>query len=113
MQLILLKSKIHMAKVSDTQVYYEGSIAIDKKLMAASGMVKGEKVLVIDFNNGNRFETYVIEGDDGEISLKGPAAKLCKKNDKVIIMAFGLVEESQAKSFKAKVVHVNDRNEIK
>ena len=102
-----------MATVTDTHLLYEGSIGIDKKLMAAAGLVAGEKVQVLNFNNPNRFETYVIEGKDGEISLKGPAAKLGKKGDKVIILAYGQIEQEKAKEFKAKIIRVNEKNELK
>jgi len=109
----MLKSKIHMAKISDTHLYYEGSIAIDKELMAASGLLAGEKVQVLNFNNSSRFETYVIEGVKGEISLRGPAAKLGKKGDKVIIISYALLEPDEAKTHKPKIVLVDERNEVK
>lgn len=113
MLITILKSKIHMATITDTQPYYEGSIGIDKDLMEAAGLVAGEKVSVLNFNNSNRFETYVIEGGKGEISLRGPAAKLGKKGDKVVIIAYGHVEQAETKKFKPKIVLVNERNEIK
>lgn len=102
-----------MATVSDTQPYYEGSIGIDKELMEAAGLIAGEKVQVLNFNNSSRFETYAIEGGKGEISLRGPAAKLGKKGDKAVIIAYGHVEQGEAKNFKPKIVRVNERNEIK
>ena len=113
MLITILKSKIHMATITDTQPYYEGSIGIDQELMDAAGLVAGEKVSVLNFNNSNRFETYVIEGGKGEISLRGPAAKLGKKGDKVVIIAYGHVEQAETKKFKPKIVLVNERNEIK
>ena len=113
MLITILKSKIHMATITDTQHYYEGSIGIDKELMEATGLVAGEKVSVLNFNNSNRFETYVIEGGKGEISLRGPAAKLGKKGDKVVIIAYGHAEPAEAKKLKPKIVLVNERNEIK
>lgn len=113
MLITILKSKIHMATVTDTNLYYEGSISIDKKLMEAAGLIAGEKVQVLNFNNSSRFETYVIEGQDGEISLRGPAAKLGKKGDKVIILAYGQADQSEAKNFKAKTVLVDERNKAK
>jgi aspartate 1-decarboxylase len=102
-----------MAVITNTQHYYEGSIGIDKTLMEAAGLVAGEKVHVLNFNNSNRFQTYVIEGNKGEISLRGPAAKLGKKGDKVIILAYGHADQEEAKKTKAKIVFVNERNEIK
>lgn len=109
----ILKSKINMATITDTQLYYEGSIGIDKELMQAAGLISGEKVQVLNFNNANRFETYVIEGQPGEISLKGPAGKLGKKGDKVIILAYAMAEQEEAKKIKPKKVFVNEKNEIK
>jgi len=113
MLLTVLKSKIHLATITDTQLYYQGSIGIGKELMKATGLVAGEKVQVLNFNNSSRFETYVIEGMTGEISLRGPAAKLGKKGDKLIIIAYGIVDQEEAKKVKPKIVMVNDRNEVK
>lgn len=113
MLITVLKSKIHMATITDLQLYYEGSIGVDKELMEASGLAPGEKVQVLNFNNSQRFETYVIEGMKGEISLRGPAAKLGKKGDKVIIIAYGLINREEAKKNKPKIVLVNERNEVK
>lgn len=113
MLITILKSKIHMAAISNTQPYYEGSIGIDKELMEAADLAAGEKVHVLNFNNSNRFQTYVIEGGKGEISLRGPAAKLGKKGDKVIIIAYGHVEQEEAKKVKPKIVLVNEKNEVK
>ncbi|MBN3033015.1 MAG: aspartate 1-decarboxylase [Candidatus Saganbacteria bacterium] len=109
----ILKSKIHMATVTDTLLHYEGSIAIDSALLKAAGFAPGEKVHVLNFNNGNRFETYVIQGEKGEISLRGPAARLGKIGDKVIILSYGLEEQKKAGKFRPKIVHVNERNEKK
>jgi aspartate 1-decarboxylase len=102
-----------MAAITDTKPYYEGSIGIDKELMDAAGLVAGEKVHVLNFNNSHRFETYVIEGGKGEISLRGPAAKLGKKGDKVVIIAYALAEQDEAKKLKPKLVFVDERNEVK
>ncbi|MFH1683827.1 MAG: aspartate 1-decarboxylase [Candidatus Margulisiibacteriota bacterium] len=113
MWITALKSKIHMAKITDTQLFYEGSIGIDKNLMKAAGLIAGEKVQVLNFNNSQRFETYVIEGMQGEISLRGPAAKLGKKGDKLIILSYGLMEQAEARNFKPKIIKVDERNEIK
>ncbi len=113
MLISILKSKIHMATITDTQPDYQGSIGIDAELIKAAGLVAGEKVHVLNAANTNRFETYVIEGAKGEISLRGPAAKLGKKGDKVIIIAYGLIEQAEATNIKPKVVLVNERNEVK
>ncbi len=102
-----------MAAITDTLLNYEGSIAIDPKLLAAAGFAVGEKVHVLNFDNGNRFETYTIAGQPGEISLRGPAARQGKQGEKVIILSYGLVDQSEAGQIKPKIVHVNERNEIK
>lgn len=113
MLITVLKSKIHMATITDTLLHYEGSIAIGEELLEASGLIPGEKVHVLNFDNGNRFETYTIPGEKGEISLRGPAARLGKKGDRVIILAYGLIEQNKALKTKPKIIHVNGRNEIK
>jgi len=113
MLISVFKSKIHMATITDTLLNYEGSIAIDPKLLKAAGLIPGEKVHVLNFNNGNRFETYTIIGKKGEISLRGPAAKLGNKGEKVIILSYGMAEPKEAKKIKPKIVHVNERNEIR
>ncbi len=90
-----------------------GSIAIDKKLLQAAGLVAGEKVAVLNFDNGHRFETYIIEGKAGEIGLRGPAARLGKKGEKVIILSYALMTPSEQKKFKPKIVFVDKFNQIK
>jgi aspartate 1-decarboxylase len=102
-----------MATVTDTLLYYEGSIAIDKRLLEASGIILGEKVSVLNFNNGERFETYTIAGKPGEISLRGPAAKLGKKGDKIIILTYAMMGKEEALKFKPTIVHVDKKNKIK
>jgi len=102
-----------MATITDIHLDYQGSIAIDKELLAASGIIPGEKVHVLNYHNGNRFETYTIEGKKGEISLRGPAAKLGKKGEKVVIIAYGIADQNEAKSYKPKIILVTDNNEIK
>ena len=109
----ILKSKIHMATITATLLNYEGSIAIDSALLDAAGFAVGEKVHVLNFNNGNRFETYTITGEKGEISLRGPAARLGKKGDRVIILSYGLEEQKKAGKVRPKIIHVNGRNERK
>lgn len=102
-----------MATITDTLLNYEGSIAVDPVLLKAAGLIPGEKVHVLNFDNGKRLETYTIIGKPGEISLRGPAARQGKKGDKVIILSYGLTEEKKAAKIKPKIVHVNGRNEIK
>jgi len=111
MLITVLKSKIHLATITDTQLHYQGSIGIGKELMEASGLIAGEKVHVLNFDNGQRFETYVIEGEKGEISLRGPAARLGKIGEKVILLAYGHIDQNEAKEFKPKIVFVNEKNE--
>jgi aspartate 1-decarboxylase len=113
MQIFILKGKVHMATITGTLLNYEGSIAVDPRLLKAAGIVAGEKVHVLNFNNGQRFETYTINGRPGEISLRGPAAKLGRKGDKVIIIAYALATEKEAKKHRPKIVHVDGRNRIK
>ena len=113
MLITVLKSKIHMATITSTLLNYEGSIAIDPALLKAAGLVPGEKVAVLNFDNGNRFETYTIVGKKGEISLRGPAAKLGEKGEKVIILSYGMIEEKKARSRKPRIVHVDGQNNKK
>ncbi|WII07675.1 aspartate 1-decarboxylase [Methanomassiliicoccales archaeon LGM-RCC1] len=106
----MLRSKIHRATVTETRLDYEGSITIDEDLVEKSGMWSGEKVLVANVNNGNRFETYVIPGKRGSgiIAINGASAHLCKEGDKVIIMGFELTDEP----IGAYVLLVDDSNKI-
>jgi len=113
MLITILKSKIHMATVTGTLLNYEGSIAVDPALLAAAGLITGEKVHVLNFDNGNRFETYTIAGKIGEVSLRGPAARLGKPGDKVIILAYGLEDGKKAGKIRPKIIHVDGRNQIK
>jgi aspartate 1-decarboxylase len=112
MKVTLLKSKIHKAQVTATRVDYVGSITIDKKLMDACGIILWEKVLVSDITNGARFETYVLEGTGGLIEVNGAAAKLVKKGDRIIVMAFGIFDEEEALRHKPKIVVVDGKNQI-
>jgi aspartate 1-decarboxylase len=113
MLISVFKSKIHMATITSTLLNYEGSIAIDPLLLRAAGLIPGEKVHVLNFANGKRFETYTIIGQKGEISLRGPAAKLGKKGQKVIILSYGLEDQKKAGKIRPKIVHVDGRNRIK
>ena len=111
----VLKSKIHMAKVTDTELQYEGSIIIDEALLDAAEIIPGERVQVLNFENAERLETYVIPGKRGSgiIGLRGPAAKKGSKGDKVTICAYALVESKEAKKLKPRLVYVDDMNRIK
>ena len=111
----ILKSKIHRALVTEANLYYEGSITIDAKLMQAADIITGEKVAVFNLNNGQRLETYAIKGKAGSgvICLNGPAARGACAGDKVIIFSYVLAEEKEAKTVKPKIIKVDERNRIK
>ena len=114
MILDVLKSKIHRATVIQADVDYVGSITIDEALMEAAGIYEYEKVQVVDVNNGNRLETYVIAGEKGSgmICLNGAAARLVDIGDKVIIMCYAHMTPEEAKDNKPYVVFVDDNNKI-
>lgn len=114
MELIMLKSKIHRAVVTQADLNYVGSVTIDTELLEASGIYEYEKVQIVDINNGNRFETYTIAGEAGSgiICLNGAAAKCVEVGDKVIIMAYCNINEKEVKAHKPTVVFVNDDNKI-
>ena len=108
----ILKSKIHRATVTQTDLHYEGSISIDKDLIETAGLYIYEKVQVLNINTGARFETYVIEGKRGdrEIGINGAAARLAKKGDLVIILAYTHMDESQAASWKPSIITLDSDN---
>ncbi len=109
---IMLKSKIHRACVTETNIDYEGSITIDQRLMAEADIIPFEQVQVLNVNNGARFATYAIEGKANEICLNGAAARLAVKGDIVIILSYSHVDESEARNFTPKLVYVDSRNVI-
>ena len=106
MYLNILKSKIHRVTVTESCLDYIGSITIDEDLMDAANLIANEKVQIVDNNNGNRFETYVIKGERGSgvICLNGAAAHLVTVGDVVIIMAFAMMEMDEARNFKPAVI---------
>lgn len=108
----LLKSKLHRATVTVTDVNYHGSITIDADLLRASGLLANEAVLVADCDNGNRFETYVIVGEAGSgiVGINGAAARLTAVGHRVIVMSFVHATPPEAAVHKARVVIVGDRN---
>jgi len=110
----MLKSKIHRARVTETNIDYEGSITIDTRLMEAADILPYEQVQVLDINNGARLTTYAIQGEagSGEICLNGAAARLVTTGDTVIILSYCHVEDEEAQNFKPTLVYVNDRNVI-
>lgn len=111
----ILKSKIHRARVTEANLYYEGSITIDEKLIKAADLIENEKVEVLNLNNGHRLETYVIKGKAGSgvICLNGPAARGACVGDFVVIVSYILADGKEAKILKPKVVKVDGRNRIK
>ena len=106
----VLKSKIHRVKVTDADLNYIGSITIDVDLMQAANLIAGEKVQVVNINNGERLETYVIPGKkgSGEIALNGPAARKVAKGDIVIIISFASMDFEEAKTFEPTVIFPNE-----
>lgn len=106
MMIEVLKSKIHCVTVTEANLNYMGSITIDEDLMDAANMIAGEKVQIVDNNNGERFETYIIKGERGSgcICLNGAAARKVQVGDVVIIMSYALMDFEEAKSFKPSVI---------
>ena len=102
----VLKSKIHRVTVTEADLNYIGSITIDEELMEASNIIEGEKVQIVNLNNGERLETYVIKGErkTGKICLNGPAARKVAVGDIVIVIAYGLMDFEEAKTFKPTIV---------
>lgn len=111
----MLKSKIHRARVTEANLYYKGSITIDEKLLEQADILPGEKVEVLNLNNGHRIETYAIKGRRGSgiVCLNGPCARGACVGDEVIILAYALSDEKEAKLIKPKIVNVDERNRIK
>ncbi len=102
----IIKSKIHRVKVTDADLSYVGSISIDRDLIDAANFVVGEKVHVVNLNNGERLETYIIEGKrgSGEITLNGPAARKAQKGDIIIVIGYAQMEFEETKKFKPTVI---------
>lgn len=114
MLLHVFRSKIHRATVTEANLNYVGSITIDVSLLEASGILPNEKVQIVNVNNGERFETYVIEGERGagQICLNGPAARRVAVGDKIIIIAYALMEYEEAKFHQPKVAFPDDHNQL-
>ena len=112
MQVHVVKSKIHRVTVTGADLNYIGSITIDEALMEAANIIEGEKVAIVNINNGERLETYVIKGnrDRGEITLNGPAARKVHKGDVVIIIAYGILDIEAAKTFRPSLVFPNEKD---
>ncbi len=114
MQIQVLKSKLHCVKVTEANLNYMGSITIDENLMDAANMIAGEKVQIVDNNNGERFETYIIKGERGSgcICLNGAAARKVQIDDIVIIISYALMDFEEAKVFKPTVVFPKEGNKL-
>ncbi|HRB72125.1 MULTISPECIES: aspartate 1-decarboxylase [Flavobacterium] len=112
MQIQVVKSKIHRVKVTGADLNYIGSITIDVALMEASNIFEGEKVSIVNINNGERLETYAIPGprNSGEITLNGPAARKVHKGDIIIIISYGIIDMEKAKDFKPSIIFPNEND---
>lgn len=110
----MFKGKLHRATVTQADINYVGSITIDSALMEKSGILPGEKVQIVNLNNGERFETYTIKGepDSGIICINGAAARLVQVGDKVIIIAYALMDENEAKTFQPNVLVLDEKNRV-
>jgi aspartate 1-decarboxylase len=112
MEIEVLKSKIHRVTVTNCDLNYIGSITIDETLLDAAKMIPGEKVQVVNINNGERLETYIIKGKkgSGEVTLNGPAARKVQKGDKVIIISYARMSLCDAKMFNPALIFPNNDN---
>jgi aspartate 1-decarboxylase len=112
MQIQVVKSKIHRVTVTGADLNYIGSITVDETLMEAANIIEGEKVSIVNINNGERLETYVIKGNrnSGEITLNGPAARKVQRGDIIIIISYGILDFEEAKTFKPSIVFPNEKD---
>lgn len=110
MMIEIVRSKLHRIKVTGAELNYIGSITIDEDLIDAAKMIVGEKVQIVNLQNGERFETYIIEGKrgSGEITLNGPAARKVQVGDQIIVIAYGFVDIENARNFKPTIVFPNE-----
>jgi aspartate 1-decarboxylase len=106
MRIDVLKSKLHRVKITQAELHYVGSITIDESLMDAANLIEGEKVQVVNINNGERLETYVIKGErnSGTVCLNGPAARKAQVGDMVIIISYASMEMEEARTFKPSLI---------
>lgn len=114
MRIEVLKSKIHRVKVTQAELHYVGSITIDEDLLEAANMIENEKVQIVNINNGERLETYVIKGErgSGTICLNGPAARKVQPGDVIIIISYAQMEFEEAKSHQPKVIFPDQNNQL-
>ena len=110
----VFKSKIHRVTVTASDLNYIGSITIDEELIEAAGLVVGERVYIVNVNNGERFDTYVIKGKrkSGEICLNGPAARKVQKGDVIIIISYAQMSVEEAKTFQPKIVFPDEKTNL-
>lgn len=110
----MLKSKIHRVKITQAELHYVGSITLDEDLLEAANLLEGEKVQVVNINNGERLETYVIKGprDSGVVCLNGPAARKAQVGDVVIIISYASMEYEEARNFKPSLVFPDPENRL-
>lgn len=110
MKIEVVKSKIHRVKVTGADLNYIGSITIDEDLMDAANLVEGERVYIVNINNGERLDTYIIRGErgSGEINLNGPAARKVQKNDVIIIISYASMDINEAKEFRPSLIFPNE-----
>jgi aspartate 1-decarboxylase len=114
MRIEVLKSKIHRVRITQAELHYVGSIAIDEDLMDAANLIEGEKVTVVNINNGERLETYIIKGERGTgmVCLNGPAARKAQVGDIVIIISYASMKFEKAKSFKPTIIFPTPENKL-
>jgi aspartate 1-decarboxylase len=110
----VLKSKIHRAKITQAELHYVGSVTIDEDLMVAANLIEGEKVQIVNVNNGERIETYVIKGErgSGTVCLNGPAARRAQVGDIVIIVSYASMKFEKAKKFKPTIIFPTPENKL-
>lgn len=114
MQIQVLKSKIHRVKITQAELHYVGSITIDEALMDAANLIENEKVQIVNINNGERFETYVIKGErgTGTICMNGPAARKVQVGDVIIVISYATMDFEEAKTFKPAVIFPDQHNKL-
>lgn len=114
MQRIMCRSKLHKLTVTQTELEYEGSITLDEALIKAADLLPGERVDVLNLNNGSRIQTYVIKGEKGSgvVCLNGPAAHTAKVGDEVIVLSYAIVDEKEMHSVNTTLVYVDKKNKV-
>ncbi len=114
MRIEVLKSKIHRVKITEAELHYVGSITIDEALLEAANLIEGEKVQVVNINNGERLETYVIKGarNSGTVCLNGPAARKAQVGDVVIVISYASMDFEEAKKFKPSLIFPDPENRL-